>query len=79
MIGSKGSSNWSIVCGIAQVRFTADSRTFFEQTLSPDATAPVPVAFEGPGGSALTLEIDFAKEVRFPCRVVLDDAYLALK
>jgi hypothetical protein len=64
--------------GAAQVRFVADSRTVFEQTLAPDAPAPVLVAFESPGG-AFSMEVDFSKEVRFPCRVVLDDAYVAPK
>ena len=65
--------------GAARVRMSADGRSVFEQTLSPIAPSPVVISFEGAAGGALTLEVDFDKEVRLPCIVALDDAYVAMK
>lgn len=65
--------------GAAHVQIRLDGRSVFDRTLEPEQTAPVVVAFEADGGSALELEADFDKTVRFPCSVTFDDVYVVSK
>ena len=65
--------------GSARVSFRLGEKVVFDQVLAPGAEKPVPVSFEAPAASDLKLEVDFDKNVRFPCTVALDDALLVRK
>jgi len=65
--------------GGARVTVTVGDRVALEQTLDPAAPAAVPVSVEAAAGSTLSIEVDFAEQVRLPCGVALDDAMLLRK
>ena len=61
--------------GDAKLRVLLGDRTVLERDVKPADASRVVVA-ELPAGDELTIEVDFGARLRFPCAVVLADAYL---
>ena len=59
--------------GTLAVRVRVGEKVVFETVLDPKDPKPASVAVEADGGSALSLEVDFDKSIRFPCSVTVDD------
>jgi hypothetical protein len=61
--------------GDAKLRVRLGDRTVIEQEAKAGA-APQSVVVELPAGDELTIEVEFGARLRFPCGVVLADAFL---
>ena len=62
-------------CGDVHVRIAVGASTLHERQLAGSEPWP-PLSLELPGGSELTIEVNFGKRIRFPCGIILCDPHV---
>jgi len=63
--------------GDTQIKLTVGNQTVLDRTVSA-TDPPAPLDVRLPEGDLLTIDVDFGPLLRYPCGVILEDAYLIL-
>jgi hypothetical protein len=63
--------------GDTQIKLTVGNQTVLDKTISA-SDDPTPLDVQLPEGDSLTIDVDFGPLLRYPCGVILEDAYLIL-